>query len=514
MSLLFKFIKTIFLWGTSSTYHRFVRKIPEHKLFQIDLLRKIHRLSQSLTEDECLDYHRQKPIKDYDQLGSEYHLAQKNTPHPFTQELIKFVEPTSGSSGRKKRILYTQSLLKIFQKMFMVWSSDILINQTRLKTGVTYISISPRFAKEDDEGLESDRDYLPSIQSFLLSPFMLCPAKVGRIQSNEEYFLVTACYFCSDQNLEIISVWSPSFLVSIIKYIVNNPDAIKNTLAKQSYKTNCGLKFSFRRMSSSRLDLIHPNQLHRLFEHVKFISCWVTSSGKSDIHFLKDFFPEALFQPKGLLATEAPLTIPLFKEFHQIPLYDSIFYELIDQEGEIYYLWNCLEDQIYELVFTHAGGLVRYRLGDLVKVKGIYKHIPIFEFVSRTGAISDMVGEKLTETFLNELNATNHFHFDWVIIPDKTIPHQKGYLLFFDESSEKNIDEVMRLVKLIEASYHFHHALKLKQLNPITLNKVENLKEKIMLYYEKKGLKRGDIKFAHLIYRDNDLDLIDVLKSR
>ena len=54
----------------------------------------------------------------------------------LTHEKVKFYETTSGSTGAKKQIPYTKSLLSSFQNMFLLWAHDLLFHSgLNLKSG-------------------------------------------------------------------------------------------------------------------------------------------------------------------------------------------------------------------------------------------------------------------------------------------------------------------------------------------------------------------------------------------
>jgi auxin responsive GH3 family protein len=51
----------------------------------------------------------------------------------------------------------------------------------------------------------------------------------------------------------------------------------------------------------------------------------------------------------------------------------------------------------YELVVTNLGGLTRYRIGDVVRVRGFHHGAPLVEFRYRIGQVLNLRGEKLSE---------------------------------------------------------------------------------------------------------------------
>ena len=75
-----------------------------------------------------------------------------------------------------------------------------------------------------------------------------------------------------------------------------------------------------------------------------------------------------MMQGKGLLATEAPITVPLVRADGCVPLVDSVFLEFEDAAGRFRLLDEVAPDAEYAVIVTQPGGLLRYRLGDRVRV--------------------------------------------------------------------------------------------------------------------------------------------------
>ena len=88
----------------------------------------------------------------------------------------------------------------------------------------------------------------------------------------------------------------------------------------------------------------------------------------------------------------------------------------------------------YALVITQAAGLLRYRLGDRVKISGRHRGVPLLRFRGRADAVSDLVGEKLNETFvaqaLREVAAAQAFCTLLPVLPESGRPH---YWLLTDD---------------------------------------------------------------------------------
>jgi hypothetical protein len=128
------------------------------------------------------------------------------------------------------------------------------------------------------------------------------------------------------------------------------------------------------------------------------ISCWGDGHASGALSDLKRRFPGLRVQQKGLLATEAFITLP-FRGFFPVAVC-SHFFEFLDDEGGVHLVHELAEDSEYEVVVTTGGGLYRYRMGDRVKVTGFLTSTPSLKFLGRNGNHSDRCGEKLSEAFV------------------------------------------------------------------------------------------------------------------
>jgi hypothetical protein len=130
------------------------------------------------------------------------------------------------------------------------------------------------------------------------------------------------------------------------------------------------------------------------------VSCWGDQAATPGFHELRAALPRVLVQPKGLLATEAVVTIPL-GDAHPVAI-TSHFFEFLDDAGEPRMVHELEIGQRYEVVVSNGAGLWRYRLGDIVEVTGYVHATPSLRFVGRAGVVSDLRGEKLTDAMIAE----------------------------------------------------------------------------------------------------------------
>lgn len=377
-------------------------------------------------------------------------------------------EFTSGSSGPKKSIPYTSELKKSFSTMFILWTNDILRHApVKLETGVLYMSISPRLGEHG--GLEDDSAYVSPLIRPILRRFLAVDPSLQRVQNGEEFFFQLARELLSRKDLEIISIWSPTYFLSLLDYIIQN-------------QTRLGFRGNF----------------NDHWPKLKIISAWSSGESHRSFEMLKDIFPHVWFQGKGLLATEGPMTIPWIMSGSYLPLVNQIGYRFSCQDGSAKNLDELEPGMVYEIAPWFPNNENFYPMGDLVQCTGFYRKTPMLEFTGRKGDQSDMVGEKLSGPVLTKLCAS--YYGDFVVLP---VEEPRHYVFLVDESSLKNKREAEDILQDI---HHYKLARELNQLLPAKTVLVKGLRNKIQQCYAALNVNFGDQKDAVIIKRKEVAD--------
>lgn len=501
--MFFKLIKKIYLAYSRKDYNLFLKSLHHPNEAQNLILEKIiYNLNHSVYGQKFgeiknkNEFKAKIPIVKYDDIR-ELIKKQKDEKTPIlTPKTPSTYEFTSGSSGAPKPIPYTKELLNSFEKLFIIWSHDILLNAPMsIDFGKTYISVSPLVGEH--KGLDDDRDYLSGLTQKILSPYWI-GHQLKQITKLEDYPMALAITLLSQAKLEIISIWSPSLLIKNLSFIEDNKKEIIKILESGFYQSD---KFI---LNFSPLTYSLDTRVEDFFPSLKFISSWGSAGAKNDYKLLKKIFPKVYIQEKGLLATESPLTLPLIKADNlNLPLIEDVFFEFLDNEGKIYDLESVEEGKLYELIFSQLGGLYRYRLGDMVKIGPFYKNTPTISFMGRAGIISDLCGEKLSEEELQILFAD--FDEDFFIFPNK----DHYLVLGLKEGQSKKVDEVLM------QSPHYKYARIAGQLQQCQCIAIIDLKSEALNYFTQvKGLKHGDIKLQKLYPKDSDVSFLNFLRKK
>lgn len=445
------------------------------------------------------------PIVTYDDISEWVERQKQFERNALVSERVLFYEKTSGSSAAAKFIPYTRSLKDSFNRMFLVWLYDLLASAPTLSSGKAFISVSPAFRQPDTTGLgvtvglEDDSEYLSRWAQVLLKPFFVLPPEVKRIQDPENFKRVMAALLFAEHRLEVISVWNPSFLEIILNYINANR---KSLIADLEYgRVRCeGLEFAFKKPTQERLALFEEDTIdwQRVWRDLKIISCWASAHAASAADRLRSRFPDVFIQGKGLLATEAPMTLPLAAARGFVPLPAEVFYEFLDDAGNLSLLHELDAGREYEIIISQQGGLCRYRIGDRVRVTHFYGAAPCLEFVGRSDAVCDLVGEKLSERFAQSCLARLSHQSDFqTLVP---VMDDKPYYLLVVDGLTTNASQIaMELEPLLCEAYHYRNARLLSQLGPVRALVAPDARNVYYDYFVGKGVKLGDIKHQAII---------------
>lgn len=419
------------------------------------------------------------PIVDYAAVAPW--IEQQRAEHrPFiTPGRTRCYEPTSGSGGTLKLIPYNDALLRSFRSLFAIWAHDLLKYRLQPRSGRVFMSISPRISTTS--GFDDDQEYLGEPLRTLISRFLVRPPDFEQLRDAEEFRDALACALLACEDLEVISIWNPGYLLVLLEHAESRREQLLPRLPRQ------------RRAILEQL----PWSWCAVWPRLQLISCWTANTAAAPSRRLAALFPHATMQGKGLLATEAPITVPLTGAKGALPLVDEVFLELENNRGDLHLLHEAEQGEEYAVIVTQAGGLLRYRLGDRVRVSDKYCGCPMLEFVGRVDAVSDLVGEKLSEPFVAQvahaITRAGTFFTLLPLLPEAGRPH---YCLLTDDPSQ----EIGALLEIkLSRAFRYHEARLLGQLEAVKVIARADMRRAVYDAMAACGMKMGDIKDTVLV---------------
>lgn len=352
------------------------------------------------------DFRRRVPIRPAEEFGPFIGKIAAGDDAILTRDPVVAFEETGGTRSGRKLVPYTPASFAAFRRAVLPWLADLAQRRPAAFAGTAYVAVSPanrpprRLASNIPVGLPSEGAYLGDDVARSLSPLLVAPASLSPIGDISGWRFATLRALVMAETLSFVSVWSPTFLTALLDAMISENEALMRLLRDGAPGTEPAPEASARFAAAMRGGSLNTRVL---WPRLDTISAWADGPSRRFAQSLAARFPDVFLEPKGLLATEAAVTLPMGSSGGAIPAIASTFIEFIDQGGSSHLVDELAAGEVYRVVITTAGGLYRYDLGDLVRCIGGERGLPRLVFLGRSGWVTDLVGEKLTEAFVAEV---------------------------------------------------------------------------------------------------------------
>ena len=353
-------------------------------------------------------------------------------------------------------------------------------------------------------GVEEDAAYLGGALQRVVDRTLVAPAGLRRIRDPQAFRRATRVCLVRCRDLRLLSVWHPSFLTSLFDGLEDSWGDLIRDVAEGLRWPEAGFELAPNRRRARELEALGPADLSALWPRLAWVSCWGEGHAAGCLPELQQRFPGAQIQAKGLLATEAWVSIP-FRNTWPLAI-TSHFFELLEADGTdgTPRLAHEVEaGRIYSVVVTTGGGLYRYRLHDRVEVTGFLGATPCLRFVGKEDRISDLCGEKLSEGFVagvveGALAAAGVEPRFALLAPETTEPRPR-YVLFVESTSPPPTQLALVLDRALRDNPHYRHCIELGQLAPAEVASVAGEAwQRYALRLTSAGQRLGDVKPSFL----------------
>jgi hypothetical protein len=441
------------------------------------------------------------PVRPYEEFEPWIGQIAGGAQNILTAEPVNLLEPSSGSSGAEKWIPYTSGLQAEFRRAVAVWISNVFLEMPALKAGRAYWSLTPPAQRDRVQesrvpiGFDEDSAYLGGLAQRLVNLTLATPPQLRSVADMDLFWRLTLLSLLRCRDLRLISVWHPSFVLLLLRYLRNNWSSLLDDLA--SGLNTPTVRIARDKPRSRELARLGPDNAGSVWPNLAMISCWGDAHAANYLPDLRAEFPGVHLQPKGIVATEAFITLPFA---HHRPLaIRSHFFEFQDEAGNILPAWSLKDKCTYTLIVTTGGGLYRYALRDQVEVTGFHADIPSLRFIGKADNVSDHCGEKLNEAFVAtcleavfeqfQLNP----RFAMLALDDPN--SSPGYSLYIESPVELPKQLATALEERLRQSHHYDLCVRLGQLQSLRVNRIDgNAYEIYTGALVKHGMRLGDIK--------------------
>lgn len=451
------------------------------------------------------DFARALPVTDYAFWEKDILRQKEHGGNEICPQTERY-QPTSGSTSAQKWIPYSKAFMREMDAAIQPWMGDVGLTRGRVFSGSQYWSLSwlPQ-DQRDKRPSNDDLELLPPWKRAVLEKVMAVPAAVTYTKTMDESQFATLAYLCSRSDLSLVSVWSPTFWLTLLDKL----DGWREELAWTLESGKWALKGAFQdttlaapasRKAARFLRESSGTELsERLWPRLSLISCWDSAGAKPWAEQVRQRHPGIELQPKGLWATEGVITIPFQGQYPAAITSHFLEWEDLD-DGKIYPTWRLRTGQSVQPLLSGAHGLLRYKLNDALTVTGRLHDTPVFDFKGRLRE-TDLVGEKLsaqlTEEAFGAVEAETGLR-PFTLFAVRTRRSKPYYLVLAREGNipagqlERSVDSALSKV------FHYKLARELGQLGPVRARLAHEPEKLYQSLQQAKGMLAGDIKCESL----------------
>lgn len=451
----------------------------------------------------CEAYSERVPTRTYDDFQHWIEQIAAGSGNILTAERVDLLEPSSGSSGAEKWVPYTRSLQAEFRRAVATWITGVFMNNPELIGGRAYWSLTPQAPRHRDGttkipvGFDEDSAYLGGLAQRLIYFTSATSPDLKGIRDMDCFWNMTLLQLLKCRDLRLISVWHPSYILLLLKYLRRNwPDLLDDLRSGAALSTS-SLRVAPDPSRSRELAQLGPDSPTAIWPALKLISCWGDAHAAGCLPDIRVEFPGVQVQPKGLVATEAIGTLPL-GDLRPLAI-RSHFFEFRDEKDNIYPAWSLEEGKVYSLIVTTGGGLYRYELRDRVEVNGYYRDVPSLRFLGKEDNVADHYGEKLSETFvtmcMDAVFVRHEITPQFAMIALDNSGSTAGYTLYIEAASGLPKELGSELDAELRQNPHYDLCTRLGQLRPLRV--VVIAARAYEIYSQelvKRGMRLGNIK--------------------
>ncbi|MGH8493822.1 MAG: GH3 family domain-containing protein [Moraxellaceae bacterium] len=373
-------------------------------LEQVQRQKLSHLLAQTVRAESGWEAFRDAlPVTRYRDWHERISAQREGGENLCSSPLVRY-QPTSGSSEQLKLIPYTKQFLGELDSAIAPWLSSLYRQHPGLHGGAHYWSVSwlPQSQQEAMRGnLNDDSELLGIVKRVLAAQSQAVPAGVAMAHRADDAMFATLCFLVARADLRMLSVWSPTFALQQLQALRRWGSEIALVLSDGDWGLRRGSLTGLRaprapqraRVLEQALIGNDSQMTQTLWPALALVSAWDTADATLWADELREKFPQAGFEGKGLWATEGVVTIP-YEGMYPLA-YRSHVYEFEDLASErMLAPWELREGDEVSPVISGGNGLLRYRLDDRLQVTGFWGGVPCFRFMGRRFGV-DLVGEKM-----------------------------------------------------------------------------------------------------------------------
>lgn len=454
--------KTVLTIKQRPSYRSMMNAAKVPQLTQEEVLKRIVRVNRN-TEfgrkhqfediDSVEQFRERVQVHDFELLRPYIEKQRDTGAETLTTEKVIHYNRTSGTTGTPKDVPITQTGVAETRQLSQL-GAYALIQQTSIFTGKVFAIGGAAVEGYTSNGIPigSASGLIYRQQSRFVRTRYAIPPESFDIQDSELRYVVMAVYGLREPTVTTMATANPSTFVRLLDVINNNIDDILHHIEHGTFpecqislpliKPNPARAEQLRNLRSKKQTLTYRD----IWPNVKGVVVWCGGSCRFAVSKLRKLLPTATQVIElGYNASEVRGTVNVnVRKNLCLPSLQHVYYEFVEveeweHERQHFLGLHELEEHTYYYIFmTTSSGLYRYDINDVVQVTGRINETPTLEFVRKGRGVTNITGEKLTESqvmegmerLCHELSIDPDF---FVLLADEL---KSSYLLCIELNSE------------------------------------------------------------------------------
>jgi GH3 auxin-responsive promoter len=448
------------------------------------------------------------PLSSYESYEDAISRLCSGAHNVLTTARVHCLQPSSGSTRAAKLIPYTADLQREFSRAVGPWVFELARATPGVLGGPAYWSITPLAGSEDARpgmsapgkarvGFESDSAYLGGWLRRLADGTLVACEDLKYAEDIVEFRRRTLLRLMGERELRLVSVWHPTFLTLLLDALAGSWSELLEELARGLPPAGRLRREPPRPHRARELARADPGRPQTIWPRLAVVSCWGDAHAATLLAALRARLPGIAIEPKGLMATEAVVSVP-FAGQHPLAI-RSHFFEFIDKGGNARAAWQLEHGESYSVVVTTGGGLYRYQLRDRIRVEGFLQATPCIRFMGKEDSVSDLRGEKLSEglaaNILSRLLPVHVPGARFALLAPEIDGETPGYVLFVESPAPPAAQLSGALESALATNPNYAYCVRLGQLRPAAVERVAaGAAQRYLERLRASGQRLGDIK--------------------
>ena len=364
------------------------------------------------------DYQAAVPPNTYESLEPYITRVTEGESGVLTADKALMFATTSGTTGKAKFIPVTPSYLHEYSHGVHVHTFRMFTDFPDLLDGKLLVPSSNDVEGATEAGLPygAISGYLTKTQPKPIKRFYALPYELCKVKNVEAKYYLTLRY-ALPSDIRLIVMPNPSSLTLLAEKMNVLAEElihdIRNGSVNPAFTEDVprslleGFDPDPRRadeLAAARRELGSLQPRHA-WPKLRLLSCWKGGTMPLYLRKLPEAYGDLPVRDLGYMASEGRGATPLVNSGAGGVLnVTSHFFEFVPEEerddpNATFLTGDQLEsNREYFIYFTTSAGLYRYDINDVVRVVDFYRHSPVLQFVRKGQGMTNITGEKLTES--------------------------------------------------------------------------------------------------------------------